>query len=343
MTDDQIKDLAESLGFVITSLDGYTSTTYYLKKELITIVPRILAKNTLKGYELIFRIFNLNGIVYPTYLSDITDNLEVIEDWYTTNETSITYDTLDQGADFVLFSLPHSIDGENFQLDQGNSIDETTPVIRTDKEVLLPTTTLDELEIFPHLDMIPPLDLLTRHIIIQYDFNFVENETEFMSSNTMLAFYNDLFKMKKATEILYLEPNLKLNTTKDNLLTLETYYNYDKSISTNVESILIGTDFSNIKTINFGVGGYTTVDSSIADVQFPIYSMNFEDFQNKSTNNYELIGRRIIEEKTKFVDFSEIAILDDTDTIIYYAKFPTIRVLKDKVYSNIHLEIKLID
>ena len=56
-TEEQLVDLAYRLGFELSILTGYTSTTDYLQKEIRTIVARIKSKATRGGYRNINYIF----------------------------------------------------------------------------------------------------------------------------------------------------------------------------------------------------------------------------------------------------------------------------------------------
>lgn len=340
MTEQQLIDLASTLGSVIVSLDGYTAERTYLLKEVLTLIPRILNRNNRPGYQTIFQIFNLVGEIYPMYLNSFS-KLVPIENFWEYNETTIIVDTLDSGGDFVLFKIPNT-SNRNQTSNSGLTSNMYFEVSETPKESPINNTTLDDFDNFPHLDLEPFLETLTRHIVGTYQFKFVENTTEFMSENTLKAFYSDILAHKRRTEVFYFEPKLVTETTDDGNETIETYQVYDASASTTVNSILIGTDFSDVSKIVFGTGSHSVLDGTITSVKFKIYEWdidNFEDYLSDSTHFY---GRRKITQKNTMFNFKEIALLDSLGNCIYYVKFPWIKYLSDsKFYSNIYLDFTL--
>jgi hypothetical protein len=342
MTDEQLLSFAQNFGYSIITLDGYTGTLDYLRKEVYTIIPRILTRNTIPGYNLIFTIFNLNGHVYPTIYDSETLYLTAIEDWTSSSESTSAYDTLDAGGDFSLFYLYDRLDRDWSNIDDGKFCDSYTIIYDNPQTSDLIDTTLDAFE-FPTLDVTPVLDTITRHLIINYSFIYIENTSEFLSDDTLRALYVDIQNNKRRTEVVYYEPVITLTTNSDNTLTTETIYNYDHSINTTKQSILVqpGIDLSNAYTVRFGDSSHDTIDGTITDVKHLIASINISDCDITNISAIELIGRRKITQKCKFSNFSELALLDSTGTCIYYATFPQIRYLS-YMYSNIGFNISLV-
>lgn len=345
MSDEQLVTFASNFGYTINSSEGYTSTLDYLRKEVYTLIPRILNRTTILGYNSIFTIFNLRGNVYPTTYS--IPYLTPYETWITDRElTEVNPDTLDNNGDFILFYVgvpsidattpPVFLDDPYFYtLDR-----EGTPIYGYPQSSIEPAITLDD-DNFLTLDKTSILKQITRHLVIQYAFLYAENTTEFLSKNTLKAFYNDIINQKRRTEIVYYEPLLELTTSSTTgTKTTTTLYNYDHSLITYKYSILLQTDISTVSKIRFGDNTYSTIDGSITDVKNFVTEVLISDCDIVVSSGIELKGRKKITQKCIFIDFTEIALFDSIGTCLYYATFPKIQYTTD-MYANIAFHIRL--
>jgi len=223
MTEDQLVQFALNFGYTIQYLDGYTSTIDYLRKEVYTIIPRILNRTTILGYNPIFTIFNLGGNVYPMTYSGMTLHLTPYETWSTSDEiTDLPPDTLDADGDFILFTLPIGYLEDLIELDGGGALDSELPVYDDPAHSTKPAITLDD-PLFLALDVTSALAEVTRHLIIKYSHIYAENATEFLSMDTLLAFYIDVLNQKRRTEVIYFEPNLEIATTAQEILAFDDF------------------------------------------------------------------------------------------------------------------------
>ena len=107
MTDDDIIKMRDYLGYVFlsfTETDNYTDTTRFLKRQIQTVVPRILNRNNLKAYQYNFYIYDLIANLYPMYYDDENEILIPKNDWLTFDEIPEgVIDTLDAGGDNILY------------------------------------------------------------------------------------------------------------------------------------------------------------------------------------------------------------------------------------------------
>lgn len=348
MTMQQKKDFAEYLGFNLLTLDGYTNTAFYANKELKTIVNRIKTKNTKEGYRYLYKIFNLkNGQIYPLY-KRTNNTLEPVTDIASLIGSLTIVETLDQEGDNVLYSFPPlEFDvGMTFDSPENLTFDEAYNVYVRPYQTGLPAAYLDTVE-FPNLDMSLYDNIITRHILLQYEFRFIETITDFVSTNTSNVFYQDANKIKKKVEILHFEPVLTINAKKDNSIYNVAYTDYTGVITENISSKKItgSLNLDGAYKIHFGSGGHTTLTDSITNVQTFISSNTLYLEVNcdvESQEMYKLEFRKTITQRSTFTSFSEIAIFDSSNNIILYSKFPKINYY-NKMYGNIYIKVNLID
>jgi hypothetical protein len=325
MTDQQILDFGNSIGYQINYRDGYTSTTAYLKKEVLSIIPRILNRTTSVGYAFIFNNFNLTGNVYPCFL-EIDLSLDPFINWESSNELD-TATTLDQEADNILF------------------YNNGTPIYQIPISTGLPAAFLDpDPGVTPEtLDENTILSTITRHILVSYVFNYVESATEFMGLNTVNSFYGDLWYNKRRTEVLHLEPKLEINTNSGTI-TNTVYSVYDMSTSGIIQS---KHQFGNltsgyIDTIEFGNGEYETISGIVlTGVNNLVSTYLASDFQVLSQGASRYNARPILTKTGKFTTFTEFALISAVSGCVYYAHLPEI-TYDNKFYSSIQLDINLV-
>ena len=329
MTVEYILKMAKELGYIISYLDGYTETEEYLKRQLLTLIPRITKKNLSIGYnEYIASIYNLTGIVYPMYYQ--YSLLWPYLSWYTSNEGDI----------------------DNFILD-----------LPSPETLILDTIT------FPSLDSASSVNALTRHIVYNYSFNNVENSTEFISPNTSFALYSDVKQHKRKTEIIYFEPQINIDTSSGELTTetynsWDSTYSSDviSKAYPYTQSGELYYDLSSGDTIRFGDSEWTEGEissgsfSDVKDYKFHVdLSLESDLTSGELTSGELLLGckiysktateidiKRWITQKNKtVVNFSELAILDVDSGCIYYASFPTVNFY-NKMYTNVAVNINLV-
>lgn len=317
-TQDELKELIYTFGYHLSQGNGYTATIDYIKKQAKTLAQRVKTKSTVLGYPYLFYIFNLVGDVYPLlqgelgYLTPWLDWLTVPE----TGESAFILDNdlhLDQGMDSILYYAGPGLTNPVYDVPLN---DGTLP------------WTLDNLDI---------VDIITRHFLISYYYRFAENSSEFMSADTARAFFNDVIQMKRAVEVPHFEQRLRLYASSLNTPTITPYYDESGANIANQESILISSLAVPIVTIQFGRGGYTSpLSTTIPGVQDLIASYPLTDFQIKLQDSTHLYFKNKIQINTKWFDYSELALIDNSGNCLYYSKFPTVR-FHPQMLSSIYL------
>lgn len=345
-TEEELRNLAFMFGFDLSIYSGYTQTSHYLIKEIKTIVPRILKKTTRKGYKYILHIFNLIGDVYPTtydapYLITIYDYESLI-----TGGAGVTI--LDQEADNILYMIPSVSFDVNFVFDEA-TLDVETPVYGDPATTGLPPAFLDTPE-FPALDLSYSSGgtTITRHLVLGYKHKFIENANEFLSINTLKALYNDVFQMKRKTEIIHFEPELHIRVSDDNSLHRITYLSFDGLEEAYQYSKLIpyATSFENISTIRLGSGSYTPEEildiDSLSNIQIPVIEFDQETEMletNLISTEYDC-STKIIEKTKISYPITEIGFFNSSGHLTMYSTFPTIQ-WTEKMYASLRIKAEV--
>ena len=362
MTDDDIIKMRNYLGYIFlnfTEADNYTNTTRYLNRQILSVVPRILNRNLLKAYKYNFYIYDLIGTIYPMYYDDENEILIPKEDWLTYDEIEgSVIDTLDMGGDNILYYD-----------------DELQPVYDTPQETGFDDQYLDTAS-FPTLDMQSIPDKWTRHILIPYRFRYVENNNEFMSQETLSAFYEDILYTKKITELAYFEPILEINcegTPQSGIVsnptsgivnsTKEIWYSYDddQTYSGIVDSFYYGGSiddiygFSGIAFAEFGNGSHDPIEYGITGCESAVTLTGESDSMIPIANFSGIVsfdtpdifnGRKLITQKCKLGEeyISELSLHDSNSGVVFYGTFPKINTLNtvNKHYNGIQLDIQLV-
>jgi hypothetical protein len=313
MTDDELFDTAAKFGFSLLSLDGYTSTSHFLRKEVSNIAARIPAKTTRTGYKYIFYNFNLNGEIFPIQL--VANTVWTPIDTYWT-DTSIMH-----VQDFFLDPSP------------SDTLDSTTG---------LWISTLDQTQ----LDY-----TLLRNFVLSYKSKYIETATEFISTNTQKVFYNDVLQMKRATEIPYFEHRLEIATNASGLITTKTYYDYAQTLSADMKSIMVKPTSSGLMTFNhiqIGNGSRTTLNSSISGVLNLVGTLKTGVSGTLGTLQYiaanqtnQIYVRKKYDNRCTFPTFSEISLHNASSGCLYYSTFPQVK-WDAKQYSGVLFRITLV-
>jgi hypothetical protein len=310
MTNLELKEMVSKFGYSLLSLSGYTSSTRYLKKQLETIVLRIQNKNTRIGYKYILYVYDLKGDLYPIYLTD--GSIFKVWDEYWNRKTSILAQerTLDENETYTLDNTdPYWI----------NSLDQSGSSLT-----------------------------ILRHLVLSYQFKYIENSLEFLSVNSCRSIYNDVQQMKRATELIYFEPKLIIQGNLNKTLKTTTYNTYDNSASTTMKSILIsGSGLLSFNHVQFGNSTRTSFASgtisgvvSLVNTLRTTPSGQLEFIETKSQTL--LHCRQIITDKQKFPNsITELSLHDSTSGCIFYSTFPAIKFY-DRMNSNLSFKINLI-
>lgn len=368
-TEEELVRLASMFGFNISILKDYTASIEYLKKEVEFIIPRIKSKTTKKAYTYTACIFNMICDVFPMMTSSsgsLSSKLTTVYDPESQLELEVVL--TDQEGDNLYYNElinNWTLDG-NFKLDNYGILDYSRSVYGDPKETGLVEAFTDTdnavytdgVVVNNHGTLITSV---TRNISFCYKPLVIDYPTEWISFYTNKAMKNDIDQLHKATEVVYYEPWIVLDTNNDTTLTNKNYYNYDNSISGQVYSISSGELLLNAQYIQFGTGSHW---SSISGLSPTISGVsNFSYFIPRTIISGETIPNVpsgvggwnyfsdatsismdidfIISEKNKFTEFSEFAILDSTSGCIYYATFPTIKWYQN-MYNNIRVTINLV-
>jgi len=183
---------------------------------------------------------------------------------------------------------------------------------------------------------------------------------------------NDVDQIKKATEVVYYEPWLKIDTANaSGVISKQNYFTYDFSASGIIDSVLKGPSLLNAQFIQFGTGDYYKSVSgipsgSISGVQNLSYYIpsgvissgipgpipsgvvisgvpsgvaGWNFFESPTSTSLDFYF--IIQEKNKFTSFTELAILNSNSGCIYYASFPKVQ-WHTSMYNNIRVQINLV-
>ena len=170
------------------------------------------------------------------------------------------------------------------------------------------------------LDNFEYYNQLTNHFIIEYEYTFVENTTEFLSENTMLALWKDVNAHKKIVEVPHFEAGISvyanvLNPIGSPLLT--NYTDYSHTLSVNQSTYYNAGALTNYDTIEFSLNG--------GDIQTFTIGTDFEVVLDTTIGGQQqLVVKQIITWDTKLLTFNEITLYDNTSTIIVKATLPTV-------------------
>ena len=295
---DDIPKILFDYGHVLSQGAGYTATERYLRKELQTMIKRLRAKGAEPSYKYLFYVFEVMGDVYPLiYKPD--GSLEPFLTWLTSDEN----------------------DPPPLQLDTSLTLDQNP------YEFSYPYWTLDWGAF---------TSATTRHFLISYSPEFIENATEFMSTTTAIAFSNDVEQNKRKIEIPHYEFRLYAAANADTTLTTEVWNNYENTISANQYSIRITNSLSlqNAAYIQFGNGAHSPVNNSITSVQSLIQQIPLSSMLIKQKTSTQLYFKNVIYPTTRLFDYREICVLDASMNPIFYSTFPWVRYNPSTYYHG---------
>lgn len=280
-------------GFNLSKGDGYTSTLRYTKRELLTLVKRILTKSSHKSYQYIFYIFDLMGETSPC-IFNVDGTLTPRLTWLTSsdvNNMSLQLDTsLTLDMPYAQFAF--------WTLDYGDFVNFTT-----------------------------------RHINISYSPRFVENSEDQMSIGTCAAFFNDVAQNKRLVEIPHYEFRLYADASLFGNDTIEVWTDYDNTFTVNQHSIYLqhmdiyayNSTMSEAYSVQFGNGIHNVIDQSITGCASPTTAiLPLSDFIIAQQDATHLYFRHKMFPYEKFGDIREAIIYDSIGNAIFYTTFPWI-------------------
>jgi len=333
LTIENCRDIAYEFSWSITEGDGYTGTLGYLKKEVATIVKRIVAKNARPAYLYNYYCVLLIGDVYP--LLNRPQGLVPYLLWFTDPDTTHDLLTLDMGGDPIADTPTSEPDPPLWTLDDPNY---PTTVGRDDDYV--------------SLDFFDYTGELTRHILLRYRHRFLEDETQFHSIATSRAFFFDTLQIKRPQQTPHFEPIIDIYVPSDQAVHTKTFYSEDKSISSDQKSIAFKTSPSldTIAHIKFGKGSHSIINLSITDVETELggslkdtYTVEEFDIDIQTPEIFysgiQIDSTiRLFDNISENVEFSEIIIYNNSMEPLLYTTFPTVRFFK-KMLSTVYLYI----
>jgi len=339
-TEQELRDLAVMLGYNLRTLNGYTSTLDFIKKELLFLIPRLKSKTTPSCYQIQGIPFNLISNGYSVVYDTIYDVYIGDETLLGSSQAGTTHlDREDRG---------YTYRGSLVRLDAYISLDYTPPfALDTTERVSTGTYSelnpsyLDFVE-FPSLDGSAILFSLTRNMIFNYTHKFIESATEFQSLETLKVLKNDIDQFKRVTDRCYYEPYLQIELNSNNTVTNKTWTDYQGLTPTLQKSVLTSTDFTNMKYINFGSGTHSIIHSGITDVHDFIFQISYTSGVSKITEELDHLNfRTLIKEQQHFSGFTEVAILDSFSGCLLYSTFPKVQ-WDNSTYSNIKFDFQII-
>lgn len=287
ISDEDIMLSLYDFGHNLSQGDGYTSTSRYLRREFETLIKRIRNKGTEPSYQYLFYVFDLIGEVFPLLLQ--TDgSMMAWTTWLTSDD----------------------LDGAPFQLDAGHTLDEPTGGLN-----------------YWNLDAGAIANNTTRHFLISFIPRYIENATQFISVDTMSAFFNDVSQNKRKVEIPHYEYRLYADASSTGIMNPFVWADYTGTLSftqQSVKTVASASDFSGATYIRFGNSARSTVDSSITDVQSFVQEIALTSMDVKLQDSNHLYFKNKIFPTTKLFDYSEIAVMDSSHNCIFYSKFPEI-------------------
>jgi hypothetical protein len=349
---DELKELAQMFGYTVKNLTGYTSTEDFIKKEVLYLIPRVKTKTTQTCYQLMGIPFNLlstgYSVIYDTALDKyVVDETLQGSSYYGTT----TLDREDRGYAYLgsLVNMDEGIILDNSPLYYMDIFQKVSVGIYT----TLDATTIDATN-FPTLDGSTLLYTLTRNMVYNYIFKYIETATEFLSLNTLKVLKYDIDNFKKITDRCYYEPYLYIEVNSDHTTNTKTWTSYDGTITADQKSILIENSFADWTEIRFGTGSHTVINTSITDVDEYSFSWFYSGCTKiiEETDHYNF--RTLITEFQKSVlttditpsgiqritEFTELAIINSSGCALY-STFPKIQ-WDNKMYVNMKFDFQIV-
>lgn len=350
-TDEQLLEIINSYGYHLLSLTGLTSTSSFLKKQVSFLIPKLEYKTTSKCFEYLGIPFGLTSFGLNAIFSFANSQVITVESQEEIGKFTLEPVTaLDWGSPNIIYYIDEgTIDysgnlGEppfiTLDTTSFNTMDNQTPVYITPNPNPNSNKTLDD-DTFPFLDMEVSVNMISRIFVFSYYFNFVENEKEFLSVESMKSLNNDVTQMKRATDFPYFESILKISATNDNNETLTTLRNFDGIATAETRSILIGSDINNITKVKIGMGTYnSTLSTSITDIKTVLKEFLVDDMTIKDCGVSCFHARPFFPEGQHFEYITEMGLFNTLNECVFYATFPKIN-WDVEMMSNVSFEISI--
>lgn len=330
---EDVRDHIYATGFSLPEFTGYTASEEYLRCRAENIWFEVRTKDSYRCYQSIGKCFFVMVQIFN--IQKFGDNFFVPIEGLTGEEN-----TLDQESDLIQYYI--------------GAVPVPNPPIASG----LPQITLDMVEgDLPEGQLFLELDQdvivgITNILSIRYEFIKAESVTELWSYETANAFYTSIEQFHKKTVVIRYTPKLAIDLNNDNTETLKQYPIYS-NISTYADqkSILINGDLGNVTKIRLGNGAHTTIDGTITDVvnELNTYDVDLNEIDIKSKTTTIFKAEWIFTEFGKLIDLSgdqilkytEVALLDVTDTIVAYATFPAVNFY-EPMFNSFYFEFNVI-
>lgn len=362
-----LKTFFKYMGFPITSGEGYTSTKRYYNRQMETLAKRIRWKTTRQCYAYEFYVFMLYGSVIPLSIDNDSYLVELDTDFFD-DFLKIPPLSLDYGMDDDGNPLPDRV---NLRLDQNLPNYEKVDFPQFDDDHLLdenPTLFRDTKIPGPLLPQLLPdnrwfLDnnnikgSLTRCFKIKYKPLYIEATNEFWVKDSARAFYNDVILFKRAIEHPYFEPQIYIKGyTAYQAPYVQTFQNEDGTTSSSMISTYIKVGLQAVRYLRVGkgrlAGGYNLLNTSSNPIsnanlieQFDLTAETGQLWTVESSPTQIKITPRIpSNDGIRWIDnafFSEIALYDTNNQLIFYASFPTVHY-DVHMLSSVFFQIDLV-
>jgi hypothetical protein len=217
------------------------------------------------------------------------------------------------------------------------TIDDQYPVYQYPIHSNLPEGFLDdETGTSEELDPESELDKLVRNVLLNYTYKKVENENDFLSENTVRAFYNDSRIMKRRTERLYYEPQIELFYGSQDEVITTTYESFDGTTSASQKTILLngGVLPSAVNKVIFGNNHFDIITPAITNVDSEVLIVTNEFLIKDDIGGY--LRPRIVP-KQQMINFNEVAFFDIDDNIILYTSLPNV-IYNSEMYGSFRFD-----
>lgn len=311
-----LRDLLYKNGSVIPAYTGYTSTINYLQRRVYSSMFEILYRNSNIAYKYILRSYYLYGSVIP--LRKTTKGYLGFYENGLTSQTNLKSLVADREKPIIQYYIGSQPFPENVQ--------------PTGETMLLADTYLDEFGLFPITSDFEELRDYSNIMMIDMIYNFVENRNDFLSEGSVRSLYELIDHYKKMKLIVRYQPSLNIKFNYNN--THETKYkDFNNEYEVSQMSIHHSDTFQKATKIQLGTGKHFQISDSVNGVQIKIYEKSILDnyliLRNEPNEffieNIKLDLESLTDDNgNQILYFSEIALLDDFDNVLFYCYFPNI-------------------
>lgn len=342
MTDNDLIRGGRSLGYNISYRDGFTSTPEYLKRQYLTIIPRILNRTLDKGYQHISNIYNLDYNTFPMYYKSEESRLVPITNWKTNLETETEPQKLNTGLKLNTPEFPnlnktneigsftrnllYSIQHNNIETADEFMSDNTFRALFGDVKRHKKRTEVMYYETNIELDH-PLSDIISSGVNSQlyysYDLSSSGEVRSYFTSGDLLGIHH--IKLG----------NSKWNIDESNkdLITDVNAFTYRLDITS---GDILDPNISSGELASGEVGWNTDVSIQTSD------TLRARKWIYPNQRLYTISSGDITKSNIDY--FSEMALFDSSSGMVAYAEFPKVNMgyVNNKLYNNIRVKINLI-